>query len=172
MASSGSTLFLGGDFNTSGGSTRYGISAIGTATGAATSWNPNSSAIYNYTVRTLQISGSNLFAGGSFTGLAVEDLNYDLSVIDLLNPSDPKVVLENNLSNKLSVLTVGNYFGEDNILLGGSNVTNETILGTPSIVEQTAQSAVRSLLIEDNIMKFIFINMENRFGIQLKQPNT
>jgi hypothetical protein len=156
LAVSGSTIFLAGAFTYSGGTTRYGISAINANTGTATSWNPNTNALYNYTFRNLSISGSNLFAGGEFTGLGARELNYDLSVIDLLNPNNPKVVLENDLSYKLSVLSTGNYFGEDNILLGGSNVINETILGATTLTSQALGTFVRSLLVENNMMKFIF----------------
>jgi hypothetical protein len=70
LALSGSTLYAGGDFTSiqgaSGGPyTRNRLAAIDAATGNPTAWNPDVDA----TVRALALSGSTIYAGGSFTSI-------------------------------------------------------------------------------------------------------
>jgi urease beta subunit len=70
LAMAGSTLYAGGGFTTLGGggsgtASRSRIGAVDAGTGAATGWNPGA----NNTVSALAVSGSTLYAGGSFTTL-------------------------------------------------------------------------------------------------------
>jgi hypothetical protein len=80
LAISGSTLYVGGDFNvrngptdeygqpldpnfqTIGGATRNYLAALNTSTGTATSWNPDP----NDYVFSLAVNGSTIYAGGDF----------------------------------------------------------------------------------------------------------
>jgi trimeric autotransporter adhesin len=68
LAVSGSTLYVGGQFTTMGYAppytTRNRLAAFDTTTGTLTSWDPNAS---NNTVNTLAVSGSTVYAGGTFT---------------------------------------------------------------------------------------------------------
>jgi RHS repeat-associated protein len=66
LATSGSTLYAGGDFTTIGGQPRNKLAAL-TASGTATSWNPNAGG--NPSVNALAISGSTIYAGGTFTSI-------------------------------------------------------------------------------------------------------
>ncbi len=70
LAVSGSTVYAGGRFTSiqgaSGGPyTRNRLAAINASTGNPTSWNPN----LNGMVRAVVISGSTIYAGGSFTSI-------------------------------------------------------------------------------------------------------
>ena len=56
------TLFVGGDFTTFGGETRNRLAAFNVSTGAVTAWDPDVDGL----VRVLAISGSTVYAGGSF----------------------------------------------------------------------------------------------------------
>jgi hypothetical protein len=62
FAIDGSTVYISGDFQDMGGQPRNHLAALDAATGAATAWDPNP----DRTVRTLSLSGGNLFAGGYF----------------------------------------------------------------------------------------------------------
>ena len=65
LAVSGSTVFVGGIFETVGSTTRKGLAAIGTD-GTLASWNPNVGGSLP-SVSALAISGSTVFIGGKFT---------------------------------------------------------------------------------------------------------
>ena len=63
LAVNGSTVYVGGSFNSIGGQTRNGIAALNATTGNATSWNPNASS----SVHALAADGATVYAGGDFT---------------------------------------------------------------------------------------------------------
>ena len=70
LAVSGSTVYAGGEFTSIGGQTRNYIAALDAGTGAATDWNPNASGgIFQPLVLALAVSGSTVYAGGSFTSI-------------------------------------------------------------------------------------------------------
>ncbi len=77
---SGTTLYVGGRFNTIGGQTRNNLSAISTSTGLASSWNPNING-GAATVYTIALSGTNLYVGGSFSGVAAQSISW-LTAVD------------------------------------------------------------------------------------------
>jgi plastocyanin len=65
---SGSTVYLGGEFQNVGGATRPYAAAVGTANGLATSWNPQP----NGTVNVVKVGpDGNVYLGGSFTRVGV-----------------------------------------------------------------------------------------------------
>ena len=66
LAVSGKTVYAGGDFDSIGGQPRNGIAALDASTGKATGWNPNPPSVYD-SIGALAVSGSTVYAGGSFT---------------------------------------------------------------------------------------------------------
>jgi hypothetical protein len=69
LALSGTTLYVGGDFDTIGGQTRNGLAALDTGTGSVTSWNPNQSDQSFRFIETLVVNGSSLYIGGGFSSI-------------------------------------------------------------------------------------------------------
>ncbi len=79
LDSTGATLYLGGDFVTVNGATaRSRLAAVATATGVATTWNPNSNAsVYSVVVD----AGSNrAYVGGAFTSVGATTRNRVASI--------------------------------------------------------------------------------------------
>jgi trimeric autotransporter adhesin len=78
LVRSGITVYAGGSFSSIGGQTRNRIAglvaAIGTATtgGTATAWNPGA----NGGVQALAVSGTTVYAGGSFTSIGGQARNF------------------------------------------------------------------------------------------------
>ena len=62
---SGSLLYLGGSFTRAGGATRVHLAAVDTTAGLATAWAPRP----NNRVRTLQVLGEGVIAGGHFSAI-------------------------------------------------------------------------------------------------------
>jgi len=84
IAFSGSTVFVGGMFENIGGQTRWGgIAALDASTGNATSWNPNNTKIADSTnaVYALAVSGSKVYAGGSFIDIGGQT-RWDIVALD------------------------------------------------------------------------------------------
>jgi len=72
LAVSGSTVYVGGDFTSIGGQPRNYIAALDVTSGNATDWNPNANCSYLLGlngVNALAVSGSAVYAGGSFTSI-------------------------------------------------------------------------------------------------------
>ena len=71
IAVSGSTIYVGGTFNSIGGKERNNIAALDAVTGSATDWNPNTNCAYYYCpwVGTLAVSGSTIYVGGWFVSI-------------------------------------------------------------------------------------------------------
>lgn len=67
----GSTVYIGGDFDTIGVDSRNNIAAVDASTGLATSWDANA----NSTVLALTIDNTNVYAGGSFTNIGGQARN-------------------------------------------------------------------------------------------------
>jgi beta-propeller uncharacterized protein DUF5122 len=63
LATSGSTVYAGGNFSRIGGQARSSIAALDAATGHATAWNPGVDDI----VTAFAVSGSTVYVGGAFT---------------------------------------------------------------------------------------------------------
>ncbi|MDP2711591.1 MAG: hypothetical protein Q8O56_10265, partial [Solirubrobacteraceae bacterium] len=68
---SGSIVYVGGDFSSIGGQPRNGLAALDTATGNATPWNPNP----NWSVEVLAVSGSTVYVGGRFSSIGGQPRN-------------------------------------------------------------------------------------------------
>jgi hypothetical protein len=78
----GSTVYIGGIFDSVGGQARKNIAAVDTATGAATSWSPNA----NDKISCLCLNGSNMYVGGNFTTINNQARNF-LACFDLTTGS-------------------------------------------------------------------------------------
>lgn len=80
----GSTIYFGGNFNSVNGQTRFGLAAVDLS-GAVETWNPN---LINASPGTggidcLLLSGSTIYASGSFTNLGGEPRQY-IAQLDLV----------------------------------------------------------------------------------------
>jgi trimeric autotransporter adhesin len=79
LAISGSTIYVGGDFDAIGGQPRSYIAALDAVTGDATSWNANA----NSTVTSLAVvAGFAVYAGGAFTNIGGEE-RYHVAALDI-----------------------------------------------------------------------------------------
>jgi hypothetical protein len=76
----GSTIYAGGLFTNIGGQTRQAIAALDASTGSATAWNPGAAGS-SRSVLALAVSGSTVYAGGSFTNIGGQARN-DLAALD------------------------------------------------------------------------------------------
>jgi len=74
FAVSGSTVYVGGYFDTIGGQTRRGIAALDAVSGLATAWNPNSN--LGSWIYALAVSGSTVYVGGYFHQIGGQTRNY------------------------------------------------------------------------------------------------
>jgi len=74
LAVSGSTVYAGGQFTSIGGQPRNTLGALDASSGLATPWNPNPNTIGStpYTVYALTVTGSTVYAGGTFTSIGGE----------------------------------------------------------------------------------------------------
>lgn len=78
LALSGSTIYIGGDFDTVGVATRNNIAALDTSTGLATSWDPNADS----TVEALAVSAGIVYAGGGFNNIGGQGRN-NIAALDM-----------------------------------------------------------------------------------------
>ncbi len=109
LAASGTTLYVGGTFDTVGGAfVRIGLAAYATTTGALLSINPqpldaNNAPSFYGVVRSLAVSGSTLYVGGNFTqiGAGTPQVRFNAGAVDtttgVATAWDP--VITNNLSS-------------------------------------------------------------------------
>ncbi|MEZ4210189.1 MAG: hypothetical protein R3B38_00495 [Patescibacteria group bacterium] len=121
----GTTLYVGGVFTTIGGASRTNLAAVSTATGLATSFDPN----MNGTVRALAADGSILYAGGQFTDVNSGTTRNRIAAFDLSSgtPStatsfDPDVA--NNAVYTLAVHSNNLYAGGSFTTVNGATTRN------------------------------------------------
>ena len=77
LAAAGSTVYIGGQFDSVGGQPRPNLAAVDTTTGIATDWNPSPDG----PIGALAASGSAMFVGGRFTSIAGQPRN-NLAAVD------------------------------------------------------------------------------------------
>lgn len=77
IATSGSTVYVGGSFSNAGGAGRNNIAALNNTNGTALSWNPNA----DQQLKAIAVSGSSVYAGGTFATVNGKTRSY-LAVID------------------------------------------------------------------------------------------
>jgi hypothetical protein len=109
---SGTSIYLGGAFNTVGGQSYDNLVAVDAASGAPSSWNPS----VNNAVWALALNGTNLYVGGVFSSVNGTVRNFaaamDISSGALL-PWDP------NPDNQVSALSVNG-----SVVYAGGNFAN------------------------------------------------
>jgi hypothetical protein len=78
LAVSGSTVYVGGSFTGVGNQFRFSIAAVDAATGWVTPWNPSATGcgFWGCSVYALGVSGSTVYAGGTFTSIGGQARNY------------------------------------------------------------------------------------------------
>ena len=157
LAVSGSTVYLGGEFTKAGGSARKDVAAVCAiakcegviAAGKATAWKPNS----NAKVQVLAISGTNVYAGGTFTEIAavkrnfVAELNASGTVkAESWNPNANNAVDAITVNSMTSVVYIGGILssvgGEPRENLAALNSSNEVSSWNPS-----ANKAVKTVAV-------------------------
>jgi hypothetical protein len=74
LAAAGPVIYLGGCFSHIGGQSRVGLAALDPTTAAATSWNPGVSPSTS-AVTTVAVSGSSVYAGGTFSQIGGQARN-------------------------------------------------------------------------------------------------
>jgi hypothetical protein len=138
---------VGGTFTTLSGSARNELGAVlTTGIGNIQTWNPNPS---NF-VRSLTISGSTLSVGGDFTNMSAVN-RREVSSLDLGDGSLTKLLTGSTSSP--GVISVGNYLGEQNVLIGGVN--NTLLSDSPVLSLATVRTSQMRHLVDGNIMKLI-----------------
>jgi nitrite reductase/ring-hydroxylating ferredoxin subunit len=90
LAVSGTTLYVGGYFNSIGCQARNNIAAFDATTGHALAWNPNA----NQRIVALAVSGTTVYAGGYFDTIGGQSRHY-IAALDMTTgnvlPCDPNV---------------------------------------------------------------------------------
>lgn len=71
LAVSGSTVYIGGRFDSIGGEARHDLGAVDVSTGAVTGWNPNPRGVNDW-VGSLAAQGKTIYIGGSFATIGGE----------------------------------------------------------------------------------------------------
>ena len=82
LAIIGQTLYAAGCYGAIGGQARDGLGALNTATAAATSWDPGSTAT-NGPVFSIAASGSTVYVGGSFNGTVGGQARRGVAALDV-----------------------------------------------------------------------------------------
>ncbi len=143
LLASGGLVYAGGQ--TSIGSVNF-FAAIDGTTGAVTSWNPNVNGI----VSSINVSGSKVFAGGSFTSAGGQP-RHNFAAFDLptgnLNALNPDISTANNGGGVNAILVngtslyVGGYFDNVNKRPYGNLVAIDVNSGAPLSIKLTAFTA-------------------------------
>jgi len=155
IAVSGSTVYIGGQFNgataINGNLTRNRLAAIDATTGTATSWDPNA----NGTVSAIAVQGNEVYAGGTFTLINVVTRNR-IAAIDLTtgrptswNPNAGATVFAIAVSG--STVYIGGAFNGANSING--NLTRnriaaiDAITGTATSWDPNTNSTVNAIAV-------------------------
>jgi hypothetical protein len=114
LAISGSTIYVGGLFETAGGQSRNNLAEISLSTGLATAWNPNVTGSVGTAVNSLVISNTTLYIGGYFSAAGGQSRN-NLAEISLstglATAWNPNVNLEvKTLALSSSTIYIGGSF--------------------------------------------------------------
>ena len=129
----GSTVYLGGNFTTAGGTTRNYAAAVDTA-GALTSWNPDLNSGGRSTVNAIGVSGSTVYLGGYFTTAGGTARNSAAAVdtagtLTSWNP-DLNSVYGRSTVNAIGVSGSTVYLGGDFTTVRGTSRNNAAAVAT------------------------------------------
>jgi predicted small secreted protein len=117
LAVIGTTVYVGGDFDSIGGQRRHHIAALDATTGHALAWNPNA----NNTIRSLAVSGGMVYAGGYFDTIGGQNRNH----IAALNTTSGNALIWNPNAdgwvNALAVIGTTVYAAGYFTSIGGQN---------------------------------------------------
>ncbi len=187
LTGDGNTLYAGGAFSSITGASggpypRNRIAAIDTAGANPTTWNPN---VNNY-VNSLVLSGSTLYAAGSFTQIQGSSsgpyLRNYLAAIDTVNanptPWDPKpnnIVSDMALSG--SILYVGGQFSTIQGGSGGPYLRNrlaavDTATGNPNAFDPDADNNVLAVALSSDGSTLYAGGAFNRLKVSSGTPYT
>ena len=122
LAVDGTTVYAGGSFSTIGGSTRNRIAALDASTGVASSWNPNVHGLSSsqVAVNALVVSGTKVFAGGSFTSVGGDSRFY----LAALNASTGALTSwKHNANGSVHALALEEHDGTKTLYVGGGFTT-------------------------------------------------
>jgi len=162
LALAGTTLYVGGDFDSLAGAARSYLGALDVATGAPTEWNP----LVDNHVGTLLVHGAYLYAGGRFKTVGGQPHDY-VAAIDTasgaVSPWDPGVDAELlALAVRDSTLFLGGYFANVGGLLrrylAGVDVTSGALRSWNANVNRTPDfiydggPRVTALLVKDSLL--------------------
>ena len=113
VAISGSSVYIGGNFNTVGATPRNRLASVG-PDGSLTTWDPDA----NNTVSALALSGSTVLAGGTFTAMggATRNRIAAISADGSLGAWDPNA---NNAVSAIAVSGTTVYAGGSFTVIGG-----------------------------------------------------
>ena len=102
----GMTVYAGGNFTTIGGAGRNRIAALSTASGTATTWNPDASA----TVKTLLLSNTKLYVGGAFTTIGGSARNR-VAALDTTLATNNATSWNPNANNQVLAMALSGMLG-------------------------------------------------------------
>lgn len=163
LATSGLTLYAGGNFRTSGWMPRNSIAAFNTATGRPTAWNPNANGV----VRSLVVSGDTVYTGGNFTSIGGVPRNR-LAALDAVTgiaiPSwNPNVdgtgtVEVNTIDVAEGIVYVGGSFatigGQGRINIAALRADNGNVVPWTNPPPISQSQPVRALAVRDTTVYF------------------
>ena len=123
LALSGTKLYVGGDFTSIGGATRNHLAALD-GSGAVTPWDPNAGVAGDpagATVYSLLVSGTTVYAGGTFTTIGAQETQPTRKNIAALDDSGNATPWNPNANNTVKALVLSGttvYAGGDFTSIG------------------------------------------------------
>ena len=129
LALSGTTLYVGGEFNSIGGQSRARLAALNTQlnTNNATSWNPGVSigTAGSALVNTLAVSGSTVYVGGDFHFIGGQARDF-LGAVDAVTDINNATAWDPDPDGYIHALGIGGstvYVGGSYLTIGGQERT-------------------------------------------------
>ncbi|MCF6324663.1 MAG: chitobiase/beta-hexosaminidase C-terminal domain-containing protein [Gammaproteobacteria bacterium] len=161
IAVSGSDVYVGGDFTLIGSQsvqpTRNYAAHFDLADtnneDVATAWNPNA----NDVVRTIAVSGTNVYVGGDFTSIGAEPTRNNIALINTPAGTADVNWIPNadGIVRTIAISVAGVYVGGDFANIGGQERNNIAFINTAQGAADPgwnpdANGVVRTLLLDDN----------------------
>ena len=143
----GSSVYVGGSFNSIGGQSRANLAALDLVSGLATSWNPS----MDRAVLAIARSGSTVYAGGYFNLMGAEPRSR-LAALDLITgqPTSFNPGVDNRV-NALAISGSTLYVGGSFALLAGQPRNNlgavDVMTGSATAFATTVNSQVNRLVV-------------------------